>query len=272
MQQHRSLQHTLTAQAVTDGAGVQINRVSNHQLMNPFLVLDEIHSDAAADYLAGFPEHPHRGFETITYMKAGRMRHQDHMGNVGVVEPGGVQWMSAGRGVIHSEMPEQDSGLMHGFQIWLNLPAAEKLKPADYQDLPAHELAVDVDDKLRVIAGSVRLEQRTMSGPLPVRSTQPVLFDMSLAADEAMTLQFAPQQPAWVYVYQGQLSNLGYRQMGVFSPGEQLKLTAADRGAGVLVMSGGPLDEPIVQYGPFVMNSTHEIEQALRDFAAGELV
>lgn len=267
----RTLLQTLNSQPTSDGAGVRINRISHHEWMNPFLMLDEIHSESAADYLAGFPEHPHRGFETITYMKAGRMRHKDHMGNEGVIEPGGVQWMSAGRGVIHSEMPEQDSGLMHGFQIWLNLPAAEKLNPADYQDLPAHLLSRDSADTLRVIAGEVRLAGETMLGPLPPRTTQPVLLDLSLAAGQLAELQFAPEQPAFVYVYAGELVNLDHGQMGIFSPEQLLKLAATGAGAGVLVMSGRPIDEPIVQYGPFVMNSRQEIEQALRDFSNGEL-
>lgn len=267
----RALERTLSAEPTSDGAGVRIQRVSNHEWMNPFLMLDEIHSESAADYLAGFPEHPHRGFETITYMKAGRMRHKDHMGNEGVIAPGGVQWMSAGRGVIHSEMPEQDSGLMHGFQLWLNLPAAEKLKSADYQDLPAHRLSKDSSETLRVIAGEVQIAGERLVGPLPPRTTQPALFDLSLTAGQMVELQFAPDQPAFVYVYAGALTNLHQGQLGIFARGELLELAATDGGAGALVMSGRPIDEPIVQYGPFVMNNREEIEQALHDYTNGQL-
>ena len=270
----RTLTNTLTARPASDGAGVAIHRVSDSAVMNPFLMLDEINSDQAADYLAGFPEHPHRGFETITYMKAGRMRHRDHMGNEGVIDPGGVQWMSAGRGVVHSEMPEQDSGLLHGFQIWLNLPGAEKMNPADYQDIPQPQLARGERDgvyAVAVVAGDVALDGRTLTGPLPQRSTQPVLMDVELEAGAHIELAFAPQHEALVYVYAGGLDNLERRQLGVFAPGEALVLEAGPAGAGALVLSGAVIDEPIVQYGPFVMNSREEIEQALQDFAAGRL-
>jgi redox-sensitive bicupin YhaK (pirin superfamily) len=268
----RTLQQIIAAQPASDGAGVRIQRVAHHGVMNPFLMLDEIHSETAEDYLAGFPEHPHRGFETITYMKAGRMRHRDHMGNEGVIEPGGVQWMAAGRGVIHSEMPEQESGLMHGFQIWLNLPAAEKMMSAAYRDIPAREMGQDKRGQVRVIAGHIELQGESLTGPLPTRSTHPVLCDVELEAHQPVELVFAPEQPAWVYVYQGELAGLQRGQFGSFTRGSVLSLVAGGTAAGALVLSGRPIDEPIVQYGPFVMNTREEIEQAMRDFRSGQLV
>ena len=269
----RKLLHTPTAQPASDGAGVSIHRLKDTALMNPFLMLDEINSDSAVDYLAGFPAHPHRGFETITYMKVGRMRHKDHMGNEGVIESGGVQWMSAARGVIHSEMPEQDAGRMHGFQLWLNLPAAEKMLPADYRDIPNEELSrVTVgNSQVQVIAGTVRVADESLTGPLPERSTQPVIFDAMLAAGESMDAEFAIDQQALVYIYDGEVSGHTRRTLAVYSPGENLTLTGGNTGGGALVLSGLPLAEPVVQYGPFVMNSEAEVRQAVQDYNLGRL-
>ena len=232
-------------------------------------MIDEINSDDAADYIGGFPEHPHRGFETITYMKAGRMRHRDHMGNEGVIGAGDVQWMTAGAGVLHSEIPEQDQGLLHGFQIWLNLPAAEKMKPAAYQELTNDlitERSLSTGGMLRVIAGNVTVNQQLLQGPMAQTSTQPVLLDIQLTASESVDLAFNANNPAQVYAYNGETDLLATRQLGIYGKGETLQLKAGPAGAELLVLSGRPITEPLVQYGPFVMNTKNEIERALEDF------
>lgn len=268
----RKLIQVMQARPALDGDGVKINRLAGrqlHQILNPFLMIDEINSDDAADYIGGFPEHPHRGFETITYMKAGRMRHRDHMGNQGVISAGDVQWMTAGRGVLHSEMPEQENGLMHGFQIWLNLPSTEKMKPAAYQELASDsipEQALPGAGLARVIAGDVTINQRRVKGAMPDMTTNPVILDIKLVSGETVDLSFNKDNPAYVYAYQGATDAIEMRHLAVYSPGEKLSLTAGSSGAELLVLSGKPIDEPIVQYGPFVMNSTEEIERALRDF------
>ncbi|MFK7734220.1 MAG: pirin family protein [Pseudomonadales bacterium] len=268
----RALQQLLNAQATKDGDGVSIHRLAGrnlHQALNPFLMIDEINSDDAADYVGGFPEHPHRGFETITYMKAGRMRHRDHMGNEGVIAAGDVQWMTAGAGVLHSEIPEQEQGLLHGFQIWLNLPAAEKMKPAAYQEIASIDVTEqELPDggRVKVIAGKVEINQHTLQGPLPDISTQPVFLDVRLAANETVALSFNEASPALVYVYGGKTDQVLSRQLGVYSSGETLQLSSGPEGADVLILSGQAIDESIAQYGPFVMNTIEEVEQAINDF------
>lgn len=268
----RTLKRILNAQASQDGAGVKIHRIGGnqaHQILNPYLMIDEIKSDQADDYIAGFPEHPHRGFETITYMKAGRMRHRDHMGNEGVITAGDVQWMTAGSGVLHSEMPEQDRGLLHGFQLWLNLPAAEKMKAAAYQELKSSTITenqLPEGGTVRVIAGAIEVNTKPLQGPIANTSTQAVLLDIQLNSNETVTLSFEADNPALVYVYQGAAENIETRQLGIYTPGDTLILTAGPAGAAMLVLSGQAIHEPLVQHGPFVMNSVEEIEQAILDF------
>jgi len=275
---NRELKKIIQAQPTQDGDGVKIHRLAGrhlHQALNPFLMIDEINSDDAADYIGGFPEHPHRGFETITYMKAGRMRHRDHMGNEGVIGAGDVQWMTAGAGVLHSEMPEQDQGLLHGFQIWLNLPAAEKMKPAAYQELTNStitELSLAKGGLLRVIAGNITANQQLLQGPLAQTSTQPVLLDIHLAANELVELSFNADNPAQVYVYKGATNLIATRQLGIYSEGKNLLLKAGPAGAELLVLSGRPIKEPLVQYGPFVMNTKEEVERALKDFQSPQFL
>ena len=275
---NRELKKIIQAQPTQDGDGVKIHRLAGrhlHQALNPFLMIDEINSDDAADYIGGFPEHPHRGFETITYMKAGRMRHRDHMGNEGVIGAGDVQWMTAGAGLLHSEMPEQDQGLLHGFQIWLNLPAAEKMKPAAYQELTSStitELSLAKGGLLRVIAGNITANQQLLQGPLAQTSTQPVLLDIHLAANESVELSFNADNPAQVYVYKGATDLIANRQLGIYSEGKNLLLKAGPAGAELLVLSGRPIKEPLVQYGPFVMNTKEEIERALKDFQSPQFL
>jgi redox-sensitive bicupin YhaK (pirin superfamily) len=268
----RKLLQIIPARPAQDGDGVKIHRLAGqrlHQVLNPFLMIDEINSDDASDYIGGFPEHPHRGFETITYMKAGRMRHRDHMGNEGVINPGDVQWMTAGAGVLHSEMPEQEHGLLHGFQIWLNLPAAEKMKPAAYQEIVSAEVSeqrLSTGGLVRVIAGDVKANEQSQRGPLPHISTQPTFVDAHLAGNETIELSFNSDNPALVYVYTGATDSIKAQQLGVYSEGEKLQLQAGAAGADILILSGRPIAEAIVQYGPFVMNTPGEIKQALKDF------
>ncbi len=274
----KQLQRIINAQATQDGAGVVISRVAGRDLnrqLDPFLLLDEIKSDEAADYIGGFPEHPHRGFETITYMRTGRMRHRDHMGNEGVIESGDVQWMTAGRGVLHSEMPEQDSGLLHGFQLWLNLPAAEKMKPAAYSDIRSREITeqrLSQEGLARVIAGELLIGDHPLCGPLPPRSTQPILVDIQLQAGEEVDIHLPEQHTALTYVYEGQTAALHSQQMGVYTGDGSLPLRAGPAGAKLLLLGGLPLAEPIAQYGPFVMNTPEQIDQALQDYSQQRLV
>ena len=275
---NRKLLRTVQARPSRDGDGVKIARIAGtqmHRVLDPFLMIDEFNSNSAADYMGGFPEHPHRGFETITYMKAGRMRHRDHLGNEGVIGPGDVQWMTAGRGVLHSEMPEQEKGLMHGFQLWLNLPAVDKLKPAAYRDIPSGEIPRYRDktgNEVRIIAGEISIEETNLSGCLPAMVTRPLLADVSVAPDEEIILEVGDYEQVLVFVYAGASTELKSKHLGIYGCGEKLALRAGELGFEGLVLSGKALREPIAQYGPFVMNQPEEIEQAVNDFQQGRLL
>lgn len=265
-------------QPASDGAGVRLNRVFGGQgveRFDPFLMLDEFGSENPGDYIAGFPPHPHRGFETITYMLEGRMRHEDHLGNVGLLGNGGVQWMTAARGIIHSEMPEQEEGLMRGFQLWLNLPGKDKLGEPGYRDIPASEIprvqtATGVE--VVVIAGQFDDGQVQQAGVVQRPHTEPQLFDLHLGAGSEIAPRLPEGHRAMLYVYDGSIELDGREvpagRMVRLSDEGQLQLASA-QGSNVLLLAGKPLREPIVQYGPFVMNSREEIEQALRDFRDG---
>ncbi len=277
---NRPLMAVHSAQPTQDGAGVAINRIGGsamQRLLDPFLMVDEINSAEASDYLAGFPEHPHRGFETITYMKVGRMRHRDHMGNEGVIGSGDVQWMTAGRGVIHSEMPEQQAGLMHGFQIWLNLPAADKLVPAAYREIGADQLErFDGADgsAVALIAGQLTVvadRHVSLHGQLPAMATQPLLADLTVAANQQLELVCEGYEQVALLVYDDSTDQLGCKQLGLYGEGDRLVVQGGSAGCQALLLAGQPLREPIAQYGPFVMNTTEQLEQALRDFRDGRL-
>lgn len=276
----RELERLVPGREAMDGGGVRLKRSlgsSPGARLDPFLMLDEFRSDDAADYIAGFPAHPHRGFETVTYMLAGRMRHEDHLGNSGLLEAGGVQWMTAGRGIVHSEMPEQEQGLMHGFQLWINLPAAEKMKPADYRDIPAKDIPETGGDGWngRLIAG----EFNGVNGAVGGITTDPHYFDINIEPGRTVELPIGDELNAFCYVYQGSVmvpAAGGERVIesataGLFGPGELLRFQAGENGAKLLVLAARPLHEPVEQYGPFVMNTREEIEQALRDYSAGRL-
>ncbi len=278
----RTLERIIASTPTWDGDGVSINRIGGravNAVLDPFLLIDEIFSDQASDYIGGFPEHPHRGMETITYMKAGRMRHRDHMGNEGVIGAGDVQWMTAGRGVLHSEMPEQDSGLLHGFQLWLNLPANEKMKPAAYHDIAGASIpfvALPEGGSVSVLAGDVVIDrENTLQGALPALSTRPLLLDVTLSADESVALTFNQQDAALAFLYDGSLldqQTIVRGHLAVYSQGETLQLQAGQAGAKLLVLSGRALKEPIAQHGPFVMNTREEIDQAIADYRSGQLL
>ena len=281
----RTLLQLIPARDTSDGAGVRLRRSigqGSPVKLDPFLMLDEFASDDPNDYIAGFPPHPHRGFETVTYMLEGHMRHEDHLGHRGELRSGGVQWMSAGRGIVHSEMPQQERGRMHGFQLWINLPGAEKMKPASYRDIPAAEIpaasfAQGVTAK--VIAGTLRTgaaDESETRGPIQGLTTDPLLADLVLPAGAAFSAVVPADYTACLYVYAGTLQvgpdrkAVGPHCAGALSPGDAIALRAGDAEARALLLVARPLREPVVQYGPFVMNTRAEIEQALADFSSGQ--
>jgi quercetin 2,3-dioxygenase len=273
----RTVERLLAGQRASDGAGVRLNRLLAQPLqrrLDPFLMLDAFLSDDPDDYVAGFPEHPHRGFETVTYMIAGRMRHRDSAGNEGLLQNGGVQWMSAGRGVVHSEMPEQVSGRMEGFQLWLNLPADRKMDPPAYRDIADAEIPrVRLPDgtTAKVIAGC----SHGVTGAVQRDRTEPLYLDVHLPAGGRFAQRLAPGHNAFVYPYRGQVTISGAdvpeARLAILAspPGADGVAIAAREPARVLLIAGRPLGEPIVQYGPFVMNSHEQIAEAVRDFQAG---
>lgn len=277
----RVLQELIRGMPASDGAGVRLTRSLGARpglRLDPFLMLDEFCSDEAADYIGGFPAHPHRGFETVTYMLDGHMLHEDHMGNTGNLRSGDVQWMTAGRGIIHSEMPQQREGRMRGFQLWINLPAAEKMQPPAYRDIPAAEIPVIAlpAGEMRLIAGNLDLGGRAYRGPVHGLSTDPLLLDLRLDAGAEYRQALGDERNLAVYVYEGQLSlgdrSVSAQQLGVLGPGDELGFTAdAQRGARALLLAGRPLNEPVAQYGPFVMNTREEVMQAIEDFEQGRL-
>jgi quercetin 2,3-dioxygenase len=280
----RTLQSVIPSVATSDGAGVKLMRSlggAERQRHDPFLMLDEFFSDKADDYIRGFPSHPHRGFETVTYMLDGHMRHEDHMGHRGDLGPGDVQWMTAGRGIIHSEMPQQSEGRLRGFQLWINLPASEKMKPAAYRDITAGEiptLLLENGGEVRVIAGTLIQNERHISGPIQGLSTEPLYLDVHLTAGDSFTTPIASDHNALIYVYDGEAASVGgdrqalpNRTAGLLGDGDTVEIQAGAQGARFLLLAGKPLHEPIVQHGPFVMNTRAEIEQALNDYQNGAL-
>jgi quercetin 2,3-dioxygenase len=268
----------------SDGAGVKLTRViGTAQLpdLDPFLLLDEFGTDRAEDYIAGFPDHPHRGFETVTYMLDGRMRHRDNHGNEGLLVPGSVQWMTAGRGLVHSEMPEQQEGLMRGFQLWVNLPAAMKMGEPRYQEfepalIPMVEPAVGVS--VKVIAGEVRdVVGAVVRGPIVQPATDPLYLDVDLAPGSTWALDLPAGHNAFVYVYEGGIS-IGEGEdarwierddLGVLGGGERLSMQTDAHNSRLILVAGRPLREPVARHGPFVMNTRQELMQAFADFQEG---
>jgi redox-sensitive bicupin YhaK (pirin superfamily) len=273
----RGVERLINGQFVMDGAGVKINRVLTQPLqrrLDPFLMLDAFGSDKPGDYIAGFPEHPHRGFETVTYMLTGRMRHRDSAGNEGLITNGGVQWMTAGRGVIHSEMPEQEEGLMEGFQLWLNLPSKDKMAEPWYRDIPNGEVPRYTSAEgatVQVIAGS----SNGVDGAVQRAGTEPLYLDIELPEGASFEQALPAGHNAFIYVFRGDVvvggKGVAQQRMAILdnaagADGVRIKAGPASR---LLLIAGRPLHEPIAQYGPFVMNTQAELFQAVEDFRAG---
>jgi redox-sensitive bicupin YhaK (pirin superfamily) len=276
--QSRHLVTTITGLATSDGAGVKLSRLIGQpalQDLDPFLMLDAFNSDDPGAYIAGFPPHPHRGFETVTYMLNGALRHRDNKGNVGLLGPGDLQWMSAARGIVHSEMPEQRDGLMRGFQFWLNLPAKDKMSDPRYRDVAAKDIpTVTLADGVtaKLLAGSIG----GAAAVVETGATEPLLLDLSIAPGATVDLPVPAEHNAFIYVYEGGVqvgsteSPVGTAELGVLSLGASVTLKASEKGARLIFAAAKPLREPVVKYGPFVMNTETEIKQAIADFRAGK--
>lgn len=277
----RTVSRVVRGQPTSDGAGFELTRVIAQPalaMLDPFLLLDAFRSDEPGDYIAGFPAHPHRGFETVTYLLAGRMRHKDNAGHEGVIEAGGVQWMTAGRGIVHSEMPEQAEGLLEGFQLWVNLPADHKMDAPAYQEhaaaaIPREQRAAGVE--VRVIAGQTTLGTR---GPIDQPLTDPRYLDVQLSANLGFDEVLPPGHNAFVYVISGEVRmvdsdgatmSLGRDDLAVLSHGAEVQVAAGDQGGRFLLVAGRPLNQPVARGGPFVMNSKDEIRQAYEDYESG---
>ncbi len=274
----RAVVQTLRGQPASDGAGVKLTRVIGQPRLpdlDPFLLLDEFGTDKPEDYIAGFPEHPHRGFETVTYMLDGRMRHKDNHGHEGVLEPGAVQWMTAGRGIVHSEMPEQREGRMRGFQLWMNLPAKDKMSPPNYQEFDGGKLPVVERPgvNVKIIAGTLD----GAVGPVKQPATDPIYMDIRLDAGVDFALPVPAGHSAFVYVYEGGLSVgvsrdaavLEQQELAVLGDGSEVRLQGRAPRTRAILVAGRPLREPVARYGPFVMNTREELHQAFADYQAG---
>ena len=279
----RNIQTIIPGVATSDGAGVKLRRSIGGQQtrLDPFLMLDEFSSNDPNDYVAGFPAHPHRGFETVTYMLEGHMLHEDHLGNQGHLKTGGVQWMTAGRGIIHSEMPQQVSGTMRGFQLWINLPAVEKMKPAGYKDIQVEDIPKLVfahGGSVKVIAGCYEHDGKKIQGPIQGITTRPLFLDVHLPSNAEFEHRIPKELNAFIYAYEGDLE-IGSPMRAVpkqaaivLGDGDCLKVKAGELGAQFIVLAALPLHEPIAQYGPFVMNTRAEIEQAIDDYQNNRFV
>jgi redox-sensitive bicupin YhaK (pirin superfamily) len=279
----RTVSRVIKGLPATDGAGVELTRVIAQPalpMIDPFLLLDVFRSDRPGDYIAGFPPHPHRGFETVTYLLAGRMRHKDSAGHEGVIEPGGVQWMTAARGIVHSEMPEQQEGLLAGFQLWVNLPAAHKMDPPAYQEFAADAIPVEQradGATIRVIAGETA---GGVVGPVSQPLTRPRYFDVDLAPGAAFEESLPATHNAFVFIISGELlaadaedveTPIRPDELAVLSHGDRFTAQATEQGARFLLIAGMPLNEPVARGGPFVMNTREQIHQAQADYEAGRL-
>jgi redox-sensitive bicupin YhaK (pirin superfamily) len=275
----RAVVQTLRGMPASDGAGVKLTRVIGQPKLpdlDPFLLLDEFGTDKAEDYIAGFPEHPHRGFETVTYMLDGRMRHKDNHGHEGILEPGAVQWMTAGRGIVHSEMPEQREGRMRGFQLWMNLPAKDKMSPPNYQEFNGETLPVvaKAGVQVKIIAGT--LDGST--GPVRQPATDPIYMDIRLDAGVDFTLPVPNGHSAFVYVYEGgvtvgasrEAASINAQELAVLGTDGEVKLQGRAPQSRAILVAGRPLKEPVARYGPFVMNTREELQQAFADYQAGK--
>lgn len=277
----RIVERLVRGERASDGDGVQLRRSLGQgpaARLDPLLMLDEFQADDSNGRIGGFPSHPHRGFETVTYMLEGSMHHQDSLGNSGTIGPGGVQWMTAAGGIVHSEMPELRDGRIRGFQLWINLPAADKMKAPRYQDIQAEQVPEYPLEggRLRVIAGEIEVEGSTLVGPVSGIATAPTYLDLRLEPGGDVTLPIDASRNAMLYVYDGEVSagEGGFSPVpashaGFLASGDQVRLRAGQEGAGLLLLAATPVKEPVAQYGPFVMNTQDEIEQAIRDYQQG---
>lgn len=278
---HKTIVKVVRGMPTSDGAGVSLTRIIGQPdlpRLDPFLMLDFFGSDNPGEYIAGFPPHPHRGFQTVTYMLAGKMRHKDSVGNEGVIDAGGIQWMNAGRGIIHEEMPEQEEGLLQGFQLWVNLPAKEKMSAPNYQDIqPDSVPTVQIQNaSVKVLAGEVD----GVKGPVKTTAVAPTFLDIDLKSGQC-DIALKSNEAAFLYVYEGnitvgkgdqaQKTVLESGELGVLSQQGTRLSFSSEKGSKIIVVSGKPINEPIVQYGPFVMNSQQEIVQAFNDYQSGVL-
>ena len=272
----RSIDQIVSPVPTSDGAGVKIKRAIGTPTLDhldPFLLLDLFGSEDGADYIAGFPDHPHRGFETVTYMLEGKMRHRDNAGNEGLLGSGGAQWMTAGRGLVHSEMPEQTDGLMKGFQLWVNLPASQKMIAPRYQDINPEEIPVKELDgigTLKVIAG----ELFGVTGPVSEIATKPLFIDLDLKPDQEIKIPIAQGKTAFMFIFEGTIHVDGETvetdRLVILEDGDQVSVKAGLNGGRFILLAADPINEPIARYGPFVMNTQEEIYQAFDDFRAGK--
>ncbi len=278
----REIARLVRGQPTSDGDGVKLTRVIGGRSLadlDPFLMLDEFGSESSADYIGGFPSHPHRGFETVTYMLEGRMRHRDNQGNEGLLVPGSVQWMTAGRGIIHSEMPEQEEGRMRGFQLWVNLPAKDKMCAPRYQDIAPGSIPLvrtGQGAEVRVIAGGfIDAHGAVTRGPVEGIATDPLYFDVSLPSGASFEHALAADHNAFIYVFEGQ-AKIGDRagdavrgDLAVLAAGDRVRISADVAAARLILVAGRPINEPVVKYGPFVMNTRAQIVQAVDDYSSG---
>ncbi|HHF3017640.1 pirin family protein [Vibrio diabolicus] len=277
MSTFREIRQLIQSQPTADGDGVKIRRVAgfNNASFSPFLMMDELKSDDRADYVGGFPPHPHRGIETLTYMLKGHFQHRDHMDNVGELRSGGAQWMAAGRGVIHSEMPIMQEGELHGFQIWINQPAKNKMAPAQYHDFQPEtitEFETQSSGVVRLIAGHLTINNERIQGPLTETGVAATVADWRAMVGHALNLTTEQDHNMMIYVYKGRVQlkdrEINQGEMAILSKGEWVELQA-EKKSGALIFIGEPINEPVVHYGPFVMNSMEEIEQAIQDYNSG---
>lgn len=277
----RSVSRVIKGMPTTDGAGVELTRVIGQPalpMLDPFLLLDAFRSDKPEDYIAGFPPHPHRGFETVTYLLAGRMRHKDNAGHEGVIEAGGIQWMTAGKGIVHSEMPEQDQDLLEGFQLWVNLPADHKMDQPQYQEFPEDQIPIESREdgvEVRVITGET---SQGTQGPVIQPLTEPLYLDVRVPAGQSFFERLPAAHNAFVYVIKGpvsvnnedgQIVQLMRDDLAVLTKGNAVELHTENKDAHFLLIAGKPLKEPVARGGPFVMNTKAEIDQAFRDYESG---
>ncbi|WP_160063984.1 pirin family protein [Psychromonas sp. L1A2] len=282
-QSERSVKKIVSGVKTSDGDGVKLTRIigsSQLDMLDPFLLLDCFESDQAEDYIGGFPTHPHRGFETVTYLLNGKMRHRDSAGNEGIIEPGGVQWMTAGKGILHSEMPEQEDGLLKGFQLWVNLPSHAKMKEPQYQEFLPHSMACEQltnGGQINVIAGTTN--QGTTGAVTNVHS-EPLYLDVHLPAQQVLTQSIKLNHNAFIYVIEGEVivqsagntTHIEAQKLAVLTNGEQVSLQSGLQGSRFLLIAGKPFNEPIARHGPFVMNTRDQLLQAFDDFNQGKFI